>query len=216
MPDVDTDSCDVCGESPAPNWEEIEHEDTGELTQADLCDDCHADLVAYNRGEITAAELVDDRKGADISDDGTYRYRLWRTWDPSKDRVGFIMLNPSTADESEDDPTIRRCIGFAKDWGYGGIVVGNLFALRSPKPSVLTDHDNPVGPRNGEALAEIIDDVDLVVAAWGTDGAIQGRGKTVRERFDTEFMALDVTKHGHPAHPLYQPADAELEVLDDE
>lgn len=153
--------------------------------------------------------LQDDRKGAAFSDCGQYRYRLWRTWDVEKPKLGFIMLNPSTADETEDDPTIRRCIGFAKDWGYGSLVVGNLFALRTTDPENLYDHPAPVGPENDTHLQEIVVESDRIVAAWGTHGAFQGRGQEVADMFEDQLVALDTTKDGHPAHPLYQPADTE-------
>lgn len=157
--------------------------------------------------------LFDDRQGADISDDGEYRYRLWRTWNPSKPAVAWIMLNPNTADATVDDPTVRRCIGYAEDWGYGGIVVGNLFALRSTDPSKLEEHEAPVGPQNDEVLRGIVAEAELVVAAWGTKGASRDRGREGREMLECELKALDTTKDSHPVHPLYQPADAELEVL---
>ncbi len=101
---------------------------------------------------IDSSLIEGDRNGAVLSADGVYRYRLWRTWDASKPTLAFLMLNPSTADATEDDPTIRRCLGFAKEWGYGSLVVVNLFALRSPNPDALRENDDPVGPENGEHL----------------------------------------------------------------
>lgn len=156
---------------------------------------------------------ADNRTGAELSEDREYRYRLWRTWDVSKPTLAFIMLNPSTADETEDDPTIRRCLGYAKDWGYGKLVVGNLFALRATDPSELRDHPSPVGPENDEHLRQICNEADKVIAAWGTDGALHGRGREVAEMLDVELHALNETKEGHPNHPLYQPADADPEVF---
>lgn len=100
-----------------------------------------------------------------LSPDREYRYRLSRTWDSEKPTLGFIMLNPSTDDESEDDPTIRRCLGYAKDWGYGSILVGNLFGLRATDPSQLREHGNPVGPENDEHLQLICTEAEMVVAA---------------------------------------------------
>lgn len=161
----------------------------------------------------TERVLQDNRHGAVLSDDREYRYRLWRTWDVSKPTLAFVMLNPSTADESEDDPTIRRCLGYAKDWGYGKLVVGNLFALRSTDPDNLREHEQPVGPENDAHLREICDDAEKVVAAWGANGTYQGRGREVTGMLEGELYALDTTKDGQPVHPLYQPKDAELEAL---
>lgn len=154
-------------------------------------------------------DFEDDRKGAEFSDCGQYRYRLWRTWDVEKPTVAFVALNPSTADGVDDDPTVRRCIGYAKEWGYGTLVVGNIFALKSTDPEELYEHPAPVGPRNDEYLREIVDEADRVVAAWGTHGAHQDRGREVAAMLDGELVALDTTKHGHPNHPLFQPKDAE-------
>ncbi|WP_424001224.1 DUF1643 domain-containing protein [Haloarcula salina] len=155
--------------------------------------------------------LQDDRADAVLSDDREYRYRLTRTWDAEKPTLAWIMLNPSTADETEDDPTIRRCIGYAKDWGYGSIVVGNLFAKRSPDPDTLRECDDPAGPHNIFHLYEICEDAELVIAAWGTNGAYRDRGRRVAEMLDADLYALGTTKDGHPVHPLYQPSDAEPE-----
>ena len=156
----------------------------------------------------------DDRSDAVLSSDREYRYRLSRTWDTEKSTLGFIMLNPSTADESEDDPTIRRCIGYAKDWGYGSILVGNLFALRATDPSQLREHDRPIGPENDEYLRSICETVEMTVAAWGTKGALGNRGPEVTEMLEVDLYALDTTKAGHPNHPLYQPKDADPELFD--
>lgn len=154
--------------------------------------------------------ITDDRDtGAVLSDDREYRYRLWRTWNLDEPTLAFFMLNPSTADETEDDNTIRRCIGYAKDWGYGKLVVGNLFAYRTSEPEDLRDHPDPVGPANDRHLRAICDEADRVIAAWGTDGSLQGREREVVELLDCDLEALNITKDGHPNHPLYQPKDAE-------
>ena len=158
--------------------------------------------------------LEDDRHGAELDDDREYRYRLWRVWDATKPTIAFVMLNPSTADESEDDPTIRRCIGYAKDWGYGRLEVVNLFALRSPDPENLRDHPDPVGPENDEYLQQVCSDAEKVIVAWGANGGLHGRARAVADLLDADLYALDTTKEGHPVHPLYQPADAEPEPWD--
>lgn len=164
--------------------------------------------------ESKPALRADNRQGAEISDDGQYRYRLYREWDAQKPTLAFLMLNPSTADGSEDDPTIRRCINYAKDWGFGRLEVANLFALRSPDPDQLTEHPNPVGPENNEYVENVCYQADKVIAAWGANGGLMDRGPMVTEMVDEILYALDTTKDGHPVHPLYQPADAVPEVFD--
>ncbi|RVH56227.1 DUF1643 domain-containing protein [Sinorhizobium meliloti] len=145
-----------------------------------------------------------------ISPCGGYRYRLERQWDEEEAKVAFLMLNPSTADASQDDPTIRRCIGFAKAWGFGGLIVGNLFALRSTDPKALYSHPDPIGPDNNSHLDAIAHAAELIVCAWGTHGALHGRGREVAERLDDRNLAaLKLTTDGHPGHPLYIPASAQ-------
>jgi len=153
--------------------------------------------------------LEDNRHGAVFDNDREYRYKLTRTWDAEKPTLAWIMLNPSTADETEDDPTIRRCIGYAKDWGYGSIEVANLFALRATNPDELREHPNPVGGANGVHLRKVCKGADMVVAAWGANGGLQNRAEEVAQMLDEDLYALDTTKAGHPVHPLYQPSDAE-------
>lgn len=159
--------------------------------------------------------VADTRKGALFSEDREFRYRLWREWDADKPTLAFIMLNPSTADETELDPTCRRCVGYAKDWGYGKLIVGNIFAVRSTDPDNLYDHPNPVGPENDEHLRDICEDAEKVIAAWGHHGGLNGRGPEVVDTLDADLFALDITMEGHPSHPLYQPKDAELTPFPD-
>ena len=149
---------------------------------------------------ITRADFAQD--GAEFSDCGRYRYKLWRKWDGARPAVMFIMLNPATADAARNDPTIRRCIGFARDWGYGGVRVGNLFAWRTPYPEVLRSVADPIGRDNDDALHEMADGAALVVAAWGVHGAWRGRADAVRQQFAHRLHALGLTKSGEPAHPL--------------
>ncbi|MBB3541128.1 DUF1643 domain-containing protein [Rhizobium sp. BK399] len=141
---------------------------------------------------------------------GCYRYRLERQWDPLKKTVAFLMLNPSTANARDDDPTLRRCITFARSWGFGGLVVGNLFALRSTSPSLIYEHTDPVGPANDRYLRRIGRDYSQIVCAWGRHGAYLGRGSRVFEMLrSSRCCALKLTSNGHPSHPLYISATAD-------
>jgi hypothetical protein len=145
--------------------------------------------------------------GATISDCGTYRYRLWRTWSDAPP-VLFVMLNPSTADATANDPTIRKCIAFAKRWGHGGIEVGNLFALRSTDPKALRRHPDPVGPDNDQSLRIMARLCGMVICAWGNGGTLNGRGRNVAAMLAEEGRAplcFNITKAGQPEHPLYRP-----------
>jgi hypothetical protein len=122
----------------------------------------------------------------------------------------FLMLNPSTADANHDDPTIRRCIGFAKDRGFGGIDVVNLFAWRATRPSELLAVDDPVGPMNDMHI-RAASEGRTIVAAWGAGGSHRDRVAHVWQLIPFEHVVcLGITKHGHPRHPLYVRADAEL------
>ncbi len=149
------------------------------------------------------------RKAATLSDDGVYRYTLGRSWGDGP-FVLFLMLNPSTADALQDDPTIRRCIGFARSWGYGGLVVWNLYAYRATDPTALDDEADPIGRENEDHLWAILQggNLGLIVAAWGAN---PNRGTYVnREKAmfwgplrDRDVYVLGLTKDGHPRHPLY-------------
>lgn len=147
------------------------------------------------------------KTSAILSACGAYRYRLERSWNDDLPAVAFIMLNPSTADALQDDPTIRRCIGFAKSWGFGSLIVGNLFALRSTSPAALYYNPFPIGPDNNAHLREIAIRASLVVCAWGNHGLFQERGRYVAEMLNHgNLAALKVTGKGQPGHPLYVAA----------
>lgn len=147
------------------------------------------------------------RSSALLSHCKTYRYALWRIWDESLPICNFIMLNPSTADETVDDPTIRRCIGYAKAWNYGGVVVSNLFALRSTDPSELKSAADPVGPENDLALRTCFQESAICVCAWGNHGGLYRRSMEVCAILGSNLYCLRVTKKGEPVHPLYQKGD---------
>lgn len=117
----------------------------------------------------------------------------------------FIGLNPSTADETKDDPTVRRCIGFAKRWGYGGIYMLNLFAFRSTDPKKLLEVPNPYGPENSQFLRMYAESAGVIVAAWGAFPLARERGRFVEGIVTHPLYCLGTTKSGAPRHPLYVP-----------
>jgi hypothetical protein len=143
-------------------------------------------------------------RSADLSTCGQYRYSLTREWSQSGGLVLFIGLNPSTADAMKDDPTIRRCASFAEAWGYGGLLMANLFAYRATDPADMLDVLDPVGPTNDACLRRMASKARLVVAAWGTHGTHLGRDAQVRAMLP-RLHYLRLTKDGHPGHPLYLP-----------
>ncbi|WP_313167541.1 DUF1643 domain-containing protein [Massilia oculi] len=147
----------------------------------------------------------DGSKSAIISDDGRYRYYLSRRWASEGKVIAFICLNPSTADASLDDPTVKKCIRMAKSWGGAALVIGNLFAYRSTDPLNLKKCADPIGSENDIWLKKIIAESDLVVAAWGTNGDLLDRNQKVLNAFGGQLYALRLTKDGHPSHPLYLP-----------
>jgi hypothetical protein len=148
-----------------------------------------------------------------LSKCGIYRYQLERVWEIGYDRVVWIMLNPSTADATEDDPTIRRCIRFSKDWGYAGLVVVNLFALRATNPQELQIAADPIGPQNDQSIFYASTNTGPVIAAWGAHKMAEQRAKNVLNSLasSVEVKCLGVTKSGAPRHPLYVKADTILE-----
>jgi hypothetical protein len=141
-------------------------------------------------------------KNATFSSCRTYRYSLSRIWDKKKKYVLFIGLNPSTADEEADDPTIRRCINYAKNWGYGGFIMVNLFAYRSTLPSKLKKVKYPVGKGNDKYIVTLSKKADITVAVWGNNGNLYSRDKQVLSLIPS-LMCLKINKSGQPAHPLY-------------
>lgn len=142
-----------------------------------------------------------------FSDDGRYRYALTRRWGDGAAMV-WIMLNPSTADADENDPTIKRCIGFAQRWGYDALTVVNVFAFCTSSPAVLLRASEEgvdiVGPANDAAIRELTEGAPLIVAAWGEKGAYLGRDRAVVQLLEGRaLMALALTGNGSPGHPLY-------------
>ena len=147
------------------------------------------------------------RSDALISPCGLYRYRLSRTWDDRLPGVCFVMLNPSVADASVDDPTIRRCLSFAASWGCGAIHVVNLFAFRSTDPDLLTDATDPIGPDNDHHILAATTSGQRVIAAWGAVGRKYREREAVVKKMlragGVRVECLGLTKDGCPRHPLY-------------
>lgn len=150
-----------------------------------------------------------------FSDDRLYRYRLEAKVSDIEKTCLWILLNPSKADEIRSDPTVTRCKGFLKRWGYGRLIVCNLFALRSTDPSRLYTHPDPVGPDNNFYLLAALREADLVVLAWGNHGAFKSRGLDVLGLIEatnsyakTSYLKLNAS--GHPAHTRGLRNDTEL------
>jgi hypothetical protein len=146
-----------------------------------------------------------------LSECGRYRYSLTRDVAPltGEGTCTFVMLNPSSADAEKDDPTVRRCIRFARDWGYARLTVVNLYAFRATDPRALKTATDPVGPENDHVLSVVFGASDRIVAAWGCHAApervAEVMGWPIRPR-----ICLGLTKDGAPRHPLYVRADARL------
>lgn len=157
--------------------------------------------VVKNTKPILADDIT--LKSATIVD--CYRYTLSRIWNKDKPKLMFIMLNPSTADGTQDDPTIKSCMRIARAQGYGGINVGNLFAFRATDPTQLWENEevlDKVGPENDVYLQAMSEDSEHIIFAWGTNGRYQSRNEVVEKMFPFA-LCLKKTKDGFPQHPLY-------------
>lgn len=156
-------------------------------------------------------QTLDGEAGCILSDCGQYRYRLWREWDASRPALGFIMLNPSTADYHVSDPTINRCLQRALAGGYGRLDVVNLFPLRSTDPDGLLSHPAPLGDRpdrNNGAIMDAINNCTLVICAWGAHKAAPARAAEVLRIVrmcgrGNLLYHLGLNQDGSPKHPLY-------------
>jgi hypothetical protein len=159
-----------------------------------------------------------DLSGAVFSMCDRYRYRLWRVWDNHKPRIVWVMLNPSTADESVLDPTLRRVDDYSKRWGFGGFEVVNLFAWRATDPRDLRECPVPVGPVNNSQILDAANVAACVVAGWGATSwrfVAERRGKvsSLLLTHGHDIYCLRKSKSGHPVHPLYQPANLTMQPL---
>lgn len=140
---------------------------------------------------------------ARISDCKQYRYQLFRLWDTLKPLLGIVMHNSSTADGENDDPTIIRCVNRAYWAGYGGILVGNVFALRATNPQEVYEHPSPIGPDNPEYLLDLVIWCQHILCGWGDLPPEEYVNKILDKIGPAKLFHLGLTKKGQPRHPLY-------------
>ena len=145
--------------------------------------------------------------GAKFSPCGRYRYALWRQWDPLRPTVVFCGLNPSTADASKDDPTIRRELGYARAWGFGRLLKVNAYGWRDTDPKKMLAAEDPIGPDNLPTVLDCARSAELFVAAWGNH--IRERDafvlRLMLRQLGVKIHVLRLTGKGNPEHPLYLP-----------
>jgi len=150
-------------------------------------------------------------RSASFSRCGSYRYQLIRQWDDGDGCCVFIGLNPSTADHRQDDPTIRRCMGFARQWGHRKMVMINLFAYRTPYPKELKHTPHPVGKQNRRVIRRHCQPENRIVAAWGAYGILKNQANQLADIWSGNTLyCFGLTAGGQPLHPLYQRSDAAL------
>lgn len=156
---------------------------------------------------ITRTHLKGDAASTAVySDCEHYRYALTRIWDPAGEKVLFIMLNPSTATEVQNDPTVERCERRARALGFGAFRVTNIFAWRDTDPAAMRRASDPVGPENDAHILQSCPWANRIICAWGTHGAHLGRGSAMEDmlrRTGLPLYHLGLSKAGHPKHPLY-------------
>lgn len=163
------------------------------------------DVAKYSKHAAGAVFDINDK----------YRYLLWRRWDASLPHICFVMLNPSTADAFQLDPTIRRCVSFAQDWGYGGLDVVNIFSFRSTQADRLYRVKEPVGRLNDHFLQRSAAQCKRIILAWGNHGSLNERSEHVLDVIGKKqaLHHLGLTNTGQPRHPLYVRRDTELQML---
>ena len=146
------------------------------------------------------------KSGAVFSDCRKYRYALWRIWNEDMPIAMIIGLNPLTADQTKNDPTITRCINFSRSWGYGGVCVTNLFGFRATAPTELKAHHDPIGKGNDAWVHEMAKGAAITVAAWGNHGKFLKRSLELLPSLE-QLHCIEMNKSGEPAHPLYLKAE---------
>jgi hypothetical protein len=178
------------------------------------------EVVIPGRFGMEERRMVDlnSKSGAIFSDDGLYRYLLWRNWvSNNQRRLLWVMLNPSTADDEDDDPTVQSCICISKHRGYGGLEIVNLFAYRTPDPDVLYGVVNPIGDENDRYMREAAERAPEIVVAWGAwseKGIYRHRGQEPLKLLghpEKLLYCLGTTEHSSPRHPLRVECDTPLQ-----
>jgi hypothetical protein len=146
----------------------------------------------------------------DVND--KYRYSLWRAWSTYHPRIVFVLLNPSTANEHKNDPTILRCMGFARAWNFGSMEVVNLFAFKATDYRELLKVQDPTGEENNRFLMQAVERCSTVVLGWGNRGKFLNRDRQVLSLLAdrSDVHCLGITKDGQPRHPLYVKGDTSL------
>lgn len=168
-----------------------------------------------NKNKLPGYPAVWGGCDSEYMDGPKYRYTLWRIFEQSRIEesfhqktlpiVNFCLLNPSTADMDELDPTLRRCRNYTKRWGYAGMVVTNIFAVRATDPDNMREADNPIGPENNKWIKKCADFSEKFVAGWGVNGDYKNRERDVIDLVGLdETYCLETTKNGHPNHPLFE------------
>jgi hypothetical protein len=153
---------------------------------------------------VAGVGIILDDSGAEFSRCRRWRYLLWRRWDKRGPIANFLMLNPSTADEVKLDPTCARARAYAEAWGYGALIVTNVFGWRSTDPAALKRVRDPVGAGNDAAILRAASEADLVVCAWGNHGGDRGRRvEQLLRKENAKLHILKLTGSGQPGHPLY-------------
>ena len=153
--------------------------------------------------------IVKSDSGALFSSCRRWRYLLWRRWDAARPVANFLMLNPSTADEWKLDPSCTRARVYAERWGYGALIVTNIFGWRATDPEEMKAVPDPVGRGNDRAILRAAREAEIVVCAWGNHGAHRGRSTAVLDALKAHAIrlyAIRLNGEGEPAHPLYLPA----------
>jgi hypothetical protein len=163
-------------------------------------------------GPAAVRVIGDALSGAVFDGSGKFRYSLWRRWDGELPRLCFIMLNPSTADDVYNDPTIARCVSFARRWQFGSLDVVNVFAYRATDSSRLSRVKDPVGPLNDEYILKAAASSDQIVLAWGNIARLDDRHAEVLDLLPecSNLYCFGTTKLGQPRHPLYVRNEAPL------